>query len=214
MAALDFFHAFAYHGACDGRRGPGTAGGSGLLNRKDAALSSRLKNGRSTIPEYRINERIKADTVRLVSAQGAQLGILSRDDALQLAQEKELDLVEVAPHGDPPVCKLLDYGKFKYRQKKKKHGQKHHRARLKEIQIGMTTAEHDLAFKAERVKEFLAEHDKVVITMRLRGRQRAHGDLALEQMAAFGSRFDQFAKVERGPERASGGRVTMLLTPK
>jgi translation initiation factor IF-3 len=112
------------------------------------------------------------------------------------------------------VCKLLDYGKFKYRQKKKRHGQKGHRSRLKEIRIGLNTDPHDLAFKAGRVKEFLQEHDKVQITMRLRGRQRAHGDLALEHMAEFAARFEDVAKVERGPERGSAGQVSLLLKPK
>ena len=152
--------------------------------------------------------------VRLVDQDGNQRGIVPCEDALKEAKEVELDLVEVAPEADPPVCKLLDYGKFKYRQKKKRRGQKHHRARMKEILIGLATAEHDLAFKANRVQEFLKEHDKVVVTMRLRGRQRAHGDLALEQMAEFATRFENVAKIERGPERTSAGQVSMLLKPK
>lgn len=131
-----------------------------------------------------------------------------------MAQEGELDLVQVAPQAEPPVCKLMDYGKFKYRQKKKRHGQKHHRARLKGMRIGMSSDEHDLTFKANQVREFLKEHDKVEIYMQLRGRQRAHGDLAVENMAAFALRFEDIAKVERGPSRAGPGRVTMLLTPK
>jgi translation initiation factor IF-3 len=157
---------------------------------------------------------VKAPLVRLVGAEGDQLGILSRDDALAKARELEMDLVEVAPAADPPVCRLLDYGKFKYRQKKKLQGQKHHRAKLKEVQIGMSTQEHDLAFKAERVREFIREHDKVMISMRLRGRQRAHTDLAMAQMAEFAKRFEDTAQVERGPERQSAGRVTLLLKPK
>ena len=139
---------------------------------------------------------------------------MTREEALKQALEAELDLVEVAPDAEPPVCKLLDYGKFKYRQKKKKHGQRHHRARRKEIRIGLTTDEHDLAFKAERVRRFLQEHDKVVVTMRLRGRQRIHEALALEHMGEFAARFQDVGKIERGPERASAGRVTMLLKPK
>jgi len=142
------------------------------------------------------------------------LGILSRQDALQKARELEVDLVEVAPFADPPVCRLMDYGKFKYRQKKKKHTQKHHKSRLKGMKIGMSSDVHDLEFKAERVKEFLQEHDKVEVFMLLRGRQRAHGDIALVQMSDFAKRFDEVAKVERGPQRAGPGRITMLLTPK
>ena len=152
--------------------------------------------------------------VRLIGSDGAQLGILARDEALKQAREKELDLVQVAPQADPPVCKLLDYGKFKYRQKKRRQTQKHHRARLKGMRIGFASDEHDLAFKAVRVCEFLKEHDKVEIFMILRGRQRAHGDLAVEHMKEFAARFEEVAKVERGPSRSGPGRVTMLLTPR
>lgn len=173
-----------------------------------------LKRRRGIIPNYRINEQVKAETVRLVGPEGEQLGIVPRDEAFKQAQEQEVDLVEVAPNADPPVCKLLDYGKFKYRQKKKRQGQKHHKARLKEIRIGLTTDEHDLRFKAERVKEFLEERDRVVVTMRLRGRQRAHGNLAMEHMAEFAARFEEVAKIERGPERSAAGQVTMLLAPR
>jgi translation initiation factor IF-3 len=167
-----------------------------------------------TIQGYRVNERIRAESVRLIGPDGAQMGIVSLEDALKQARESEMDLVEVAPQAEPPVCKLLDYGKFKYRQKKKKHGQKHHRAKVKEIRIGLTTDEHDLAFKAARVREFLQEHDKVIVSMRLRGRQRAHGDLALEHMAEFAGRFEDVARIERGPERSRAGQVSMLLIPK
>jgi translation initiation factor IF-3 len=142
------------------------------------------------------------------------LGILARQDALQQARDNGLDLVEVAPYADPPVCRLLDYGKFKYRQKKKKHTQKHHRSRLKGMRIGMSSDTHDLDFKAERVREFLTEHDKVEVYMLLRGRQRAHADLAVAHMSEFANRFEDVAKIERGPQRAGAGRVTMLLTPK
>jgi translation initiation factor IF-3 len=161
-----------------------------------------------------VNEAIKAETVRLIGLDGSQMGIVSRVDALAQAQEEEVDLVEVAPQADPPVCKLLDYGKFKYHQKKKRHGQRHHRARLKGMRIGLNSDEHDLAFKAARVREFLTEHDKVEVSMRLRARQRAHGDIALQHMMEFAARFEDIAKVEHGPNRSGPGRVTMLLTPK
>ncbi len=152
--------------------------------------------------------------VRLIGADGSQLGIVLRADALRIAREKELDLVEVAPRADPPVCKLLDYGKFKYRQKKKRQSQRHHRARLKEIRVGMNSQEHDLAFKAERVKEFLEAHDKVLVSMRLRGRERAHVDGALQHIGSFAARFGELATVERGPERVGASRVTVLLKPR
>ncbi len=150
----------------------------------------------------------------MIDPDGNQVGIIPRKEALEQASERELDLVEVAPEANPPVCKMLDYGKFKYRQKKKRKSQKHHRARLKEMQIGLTSQEHDLSFKADRVREFLEEHDKVMLTMRLRGREKAHVDLALEKMNDFYERFEDLAQVESGPERAGAGRITMLLKPK
>jgi translation initiation factor IF-3 len=152
--------------------------------------------------------------VRLIGADGVQLGIISREDALKQAEERDLDLVQVAPQADPPVCKLLDYGKFKYRQKKKRQSQKHHRSRLKGMRIGFASDGHDLAFKAARVREFLKEHDKVEVFMVLRGRQRAHVDLAVEHMKEFATRFEDVAKIERSPARAAAGRVSMLLIPK
>ena len=169
---------------------------------------------RRAIQGFRTNDRIRAQTVRLVGPEGNQLGIVAREEALRQAQESEVDLVEVAPEADPPVCKLLDYGKFKYRQKKRQHGGKQHRPKLKGMRIGFSSEEHDLAFKAERVKEFLAEHDTVEVFMVLRGRQRAHADLAVEHMVEFASRYEDIAKMERPPRRSSAGRVTMLLAPK
>ena len=136
------------------------------------------------------------------------------EEAQRLAGEAEVDLVEVAPQAAPPVCKLLDYGKFKYHQKKKRHSQKGHRSKLKEIRIGINTDPHDLDFKAERVREFLKEHDKVQVTMRLKGRQRGQGDLAIEHMARFAARFDEVAKIENGPARSSAGQVNLTLKPK
>ena len=120
----------------------------------------------------------------------------------------------MAQRADPTDCKHLDYGKFKYRQKRRRQTQKHHRARLKGMRIGFASDEHDLAFKAARVRDFLQEHDKVEVFMILRGRQRAHGDLAVEHMKEFAARFEEVAKVERGPSRSGPGRVTMLLSPR
>jgi len=165
------------------------------------------------IQDYRVNEQIRAETVRVIDGEGQQVGIMPRQEALQRARESELDLVQVAPNAEPPVCRLLDFGKFKYRQKKKQK-QTHHRSQLKEIRIGLTTEEHDLEFKAGRVKEFLGENHRVLVTMRLKGRQRAHGDMAVEHMAEFGKRFEDMAKFEKLPQRDSAWRVSMLLAPK
>jgi translation initiation factor IF-3 len=108
----------------------------------------------------------------------------------------------------------MDYGKFKYRQKKKRQHQKSHRSKLKEIRIGLNTDDHDLQVKADRVTEFLKDHDKVQVTMRLRGREKAHADLGLENMAEFAERFEDVAKIERGPVRTGAGQISLLLKPK
>ena len=152
--------------------------------------------------------------MRLVGAQGDQLGIVPLEDAMKLATEAELDLVEVAPQANPPVCKLLDYGKFKYRQKKKRHGQTAHRTKLKQIRIGINTDTHDLEVKADRVRRFLGVRDKVQVIMRLRGRQRAHGSIALDHMAEFAAKFEEIAIVESAPRRTSAGQLTMMLKAK
>jgi len=152
--------------------------------------------------------------VRLIDGEGVQAGIVPLEEAQRRAEQSELDLVQVAPDADPPVCKLMDYGKFKYRQKKRRTAQKSHRARLKEIRIGINTDEHDLAFKAGRVRTFLEEHDKVQVTMRLRGRQRAHGDLALAHMSEFAARFEDVAQIEQGPIRTGAGQIQLLLKPR
>lgn len=173
-----------------------------------------MSQGEATIPDYRLNEQIRTSEVRLVGAKGDQLGIVPLEEAMKLATEAELDLVEVAPQAAPPVCKLLDYGKFKYRQKKKRHGQTAHRTKLKQIRIGINTDTHDLEVKADRVRRFLGAHDKVQIVMRLRGRQRAHGAIALDHMNEFATNFEELAVIESAPRRTSAGQLTMLLKPK
>ncbi|MDP6107291.1 MAG: translation initiation factor IF-3 [Candidatus Brocadiia bacterium] len=169
-------------------------------------------SGRTRIQDFRINDRIRTQMVRLVEDNG-ETRIVTREEALEKAREADQDLVEVGPAADPPVCKLLDYGKFKYRQKKRTQ-HKHHRSQTKEIRIKPGTQEHDLSFKAEHARQFLMAHDKVLVTMNLTGRQKAHGDLALDHLKIFGERFLDIAKVERAPTRESAGRLSMMLSPK
>ena len=162
---------------------------------------------------YRLNERINAPMVRLIVGEGEHQGIVPLEEAMQIAAEKGMDLVEIAPEAEPPVCKLLDYGKFKYRRNKRLH-QKHHGSQLKEIWIGPKTEGHDLDFKAGRVRQFLGERHKVRITMRLKGRYKAHGTIALETLRTFGERFVELAKFEVAPMRENAERLSMLLSPK
>ena len=151
--------------------------------------------------------------VRLIVGDGEHKGIVSLEEAMQCAAERGMDLVEIAPEAEPPVCKLLDYGKFKYRRSKKLH-QKHHRSQLKEIWIGPKTEGHDLDFKAGRIRQFLGERHKVRITMRLKGRYKAHGSTALETLRTFGAQFAELAKVEVAPTRENAERLSMLLSPR
>lgn len=131
-----------------------------------------------------------------------------------MAQQREIDLVEVAPQARPPVCRLMDYGKYKYKQKKRQHGGKHkHQPQLKEIRLRPNTGEHDVEIKLKHAREFLEKKDKVSVSMRFRGREMAHTDLGRDLMMHFAEQLQDMAKVESHP-RQEGRRMTMLLAPK
>jgi len=172
--------------------------------------------GRETIlQDLHVNERVRAAQVRLISEEGEQLGVLTRDDALAMAREKELDLVEVAPGASPPVCRIMDYGKHKYRQKKKeqqsKHkGRQHH---LKEVRLSAKIEIHDIEVKLARAREFLDKQDKVLISLRFRGREMQHTERGFAVVSQFVSQLEDVAKVERPPRR-EGMRLTATLAPK
>ncbi|MCP4666249.1 MAG: translation initiation factor IF-3, partial [Deltaproteobacteria bacterium] len=123
----------------------------------------------------RVNRRIRARMVRLISAEGEQMGILSLQEALKQAEEGGLDLVEVAPNADPPVCRILDYGKFKYQARKKgqETKKKSRASQLKEIKFRPHTDDHDLGFKVKNIKKFLDQRDRVKVTVFFRGREMA-----------------------------------------
>jgi len=151
--------------------------------------------------------------VRLIDPNGEQIGIVSFDEALENARDRGLDLVEVAPEASPPVCRILDFGKFKYHQKKKQ-SQKQQKTHLKEVRIGLNTEEHDLGVKARQVREFIEDGDRVLVRMRLRGREKAHQDMAMDKMREFGERFMDLAKYEKEPHRESSSRMSMMIVPK
>ena len=135
-------------------------------------------------------------------------------EALATAQAASMDLVQVMGDGDPPVCKLMDYGKYKYKQKKRQHGGKHkHQPQLKEIRLRPNTGEHDVEIKLKHAREFLEKKDKVSVSMRFRGREMAHTDLGRDLMMHFAEQLQDMAKVESHP-RQEGRRMTMLLAPK
>ena len=151
----------------------------------------------------------------MVSDEGEQLGIKSLGDALTMAREAHLDLVEVAPRAQPPVCKLMDYGKYKYRQKKKAHDAKahHHRVHTKEIRLHPKTGDHDLEFKAGHARKLVALGDKIQVNVFFKGREMAHRELGYQVLEKFAAHLEDVTKVEQNA-RAEGRRMTMLLAPK
>ncbi len=165
-----------------------------------------------TIQELRINERVRAKMVRLIDENGAQAGIISRDEALERAKGLELDLVEVAPTGNPPVCRIMNYGKHKYKLKKKSH-QKHHSVQLKELRLRPKTDDHDLETKMKQARKFLDKKDRVLVNMLFRGRERAHTDIGREILKQFAVSLEDVAKVEKNIT-LEGRRMNMILAPK
>ena len=165
--------------------------------------------------EIRINEQIRVKEVRLIDDGGNQHGVIGTSEALEMAKEAGLDLVEVAPNASPPVCKILDYGKHRFEQEKKlrESKKKQKLVKLKEIRMQPKIEKHDLEFKAKHVKEFLEEGNKVKVTVRFRGRELAHtelGKVVLEKvMAAIEGSFN----VDR-PPAMEGRFMSMILSPK
>ena len=153
--------------------------------------------------------------MRLISEDGEQLGIKSLGDAMAVAREKTLDLVEVAAQATPPVCKLMDYGKFKYRQRKKQHDAKahHHRIHTKEIRLHPKTHDHDLEFKARHARKLLSLGDKIQVNVFFKGREMAHRELGFGVLARFQAYLEDCTKVEQ-EAHIEGRRMTMILAPK
>jgi translation initiation factor IF-3 len=163
-------------------------------------------------PQTRVNDRIRAPRVRVVTATGEQLGVMSTRDALIKAKEIGLDLVEVAPNADPPVCRLIDYGKFKYMQAKMQKNNKAKAVRMKEIKLRIGTDVNDYNVKMARTEQFLDHGHKVRFQLRFRGRENAHQQLGLEVMAKVVEDMKTMGKVDQAAKLA-GNTVTMVLTP-
>lgn len=158
----------------------------------------------------RRNEQIRISPVRVIGEDGEQLGIMPNDEAMRMAREAGVDLVEVAPNVRPPVCRIMDYGKFKYLQKKKSH--KSHEQQLKEVRLRPKTDKHDLEIKVNRAEQFFAKGAKVQFTMRFRGRERAHRDVAFGILRSVVEHFGEKVKVERPPSM-DGRSMVMVLAP-
>ena len=162
-----------------------------------------------------INEMIKAAQVRLIGAEGEQIGVVTRDDALDRAANLGLDLVIVADNADPPVCKIMDYGKFKYEEQKKKNEarKKQKTIDVKEIKLRPNIDAHDYDVKMRAMHKFLGEGDKVKVTMRFRGREMAHQDLGLKVLHRVRDDLVELTKIEQFP-KMEGRQMIMVLAPK
>jgi len=158
-----------------------------------------------------VNQQIRAPQVRLVNAEGQMVGIVPLEEALRQAMEADLDLVEIAPMAVPPVCKILDYGKFKYAEQKKQKVPR--RRQIKELRLRPGTDEHDLEVKLNHARRFLAKDFKVLVNMLFRGRQMAHTEIGRAQLEKFAEALVDVARVEQAPYQ-EGYRMQMTLVRK
>ncbi|MFA7468400.1 MAG: translation initiation factor IF-3, partial [Desulfotomaculaceae bacterium] len=165
--------------------------------------------------DHRINDLIRAREVRTVDADGSQLGVLPLREALRLAEEKQLDLVEVAPQAKPPVCRIMDYGKFRYEQsKKEKEAKKKQRViTVKEVKLRPNIDDNDFDVKAKNAIRFLKDGDKVKATIMFRGRQIVHPELGRKLLIRLAGEVVDLANVERTP-KLEGKNMIMILSPK
>lgn len=165
-----------------------------------------------SIKELKINEDIKAKTVSLVDENGELLGVFSQEAALNMAIEKGLDLVEMSPNSDPPVCRLADYGKLAYREQKKKTKVKNKSAIIKEIQFTPSIGEHDFVLKLKKIKEFILDGYKVKISMRFRGREVEHLATHQDKINQILEELKDDAKVE-SRSQVEGRQIILVLIP-
>ena len=162
-----------------------------------------------------INEQIRDKEVRLIGPDGAQLGIVSSREAFAKAQEAGLDLVKIAPQAKPPVCKIIDYGKYRYElSRKEKEAKKKQKVTvIKEIRCSLTIEENDIAIKAKNARKFLLDGDKVKVTVRFKGREATLGHLGLKILENFVSKLEDVCVVEKAAKQ-EGRNMTMVLAPK
>ena len=164
--------------------------------------------------QVRINRAIRVKEVRVIDPEGKQLGIMALADALRAAANFELDLVEVSPKSDPPVCRIMDYGKFKYQQQKKAHDAKKKQAvvHLKEVKMRPKTEEHDFQFKLRHIERFLRDGNKTKVTIVFRGRELAHPDLGRNMINRITEGAKEWGKVEQ-EAKFEGRNFVMVLAP-
>lgn len=163
--------------------------------------------------EIILNEKIHARTVRLIGEDSEQLGIQPIEEARRLADEAEMDLVLVSPNADPPVARIMDFGKFKYEQKKRQHDHHKHQPQIKELRLRPKTEEHDLQVRVKKAREFLERGDRVIVNVRFRGREMTHQDIGFSVLDKFMSELQDIAKMERNPIMM-GRQISVTLVKK
>ena len=173
------------------------------------------QNANNNNKGQRINEMIRVREVRLIDDEGNQLGIVATPEALRMAQDKDLDLVEVSPNANPPVCKILDYGKYKFEQEKKLRDSKKNQKvlKLKEIRMQPKIGSGDLDTKAKHIQEFLDEGDKVKVTIRFRGRELAHTELGYDVLNEVLKRLTSAYNIDK-PAEMDGRNMSMTISAK
>jgi len=164
---------------------------------------------------YQINEEIRDKEVRLIDEAGAQLGIMSTSDALNIAIDKELDLVKIAPASNPPVCKIMDYGKYRFEQAKreKEARRNQHIVEVKEIRMSPSIGANDFNVKLSHGQKFLREGDRLKITVRFRGREMAHTSIGEDLLKKYAAQCEEVGNVDKNP-KLEGRHMSMFLTPK
>ncbi len=174
---------------------------------------AQIKKSQQDLPN--INERIRFPQIRVVDTDGTQLGIMTPREALRLAEEKELDLVLVSDKADPPVCRIMNYGKYKFEQEKKAREarKKQHTADVKEVKMRYKIEEHDYNVRVNHAERFLKSGDKVKATITFRGREIQHAHLAEELLNRMATDLQEVAEIQQAPKR-EGRNMIMLLSPK
>ena len=162
-----------------------------------------------------INEEIRDREVRVVDQNGEQLGVMSSRDALALAEERQLDLVKIAPQARPPVCKLMDYGKYRFEQsKKEREFRKNQKViTVKEVRLSATIEDHDIDVKFKNAVKFLKDGNKVKVTIRFRGRQITHSEICRQVMNEFAERIKEYGTVDKAPQ-IEGRNMSMFISPR
>lgn len=180
-------------------------------------ISRKKRPDKPLIPKYNVNRQIQAEEVRLLDDAGEYIGIMPLAEALSKAAELEMDLIEINPKAEPPVCRLSDFGQFKYQQEKDARKQKanSHESELKGIRLSVRISEHDLEVRQKQAEKFLNRGDKARIELRLRGREKAHFDIARKVVEDFVNRIQASFPVKyEQPIDTAGGKITATIVKK